>query len=462
MVCIKKERAWNADDVSLLNAVGQILTNALQRKQSEEALQLAYDKMEQRVAQRTTDLAKANESLQQEIAERKQMETEKEKLTEQLIYAQKMEAIGTMAGGIAHDFNNILMPIIGYAEMTMLDLAPGSENWKNLNQIVMGGKRAKELIRQILTFSRQTDHASRPIHLEPLVKETLKLMRSSLPSTIEIRESIDPDCAILGNPTRMHQLLMNLCTNASQAMRLGNGTLTISVDEVRYRERVVADGLKLEPGRYVRLQVSDTGQGIQESIQSRILEPYFTTKPPDQGTGLGLSVVHGIVKKHGGHLTFSSKVNEGTTFQVFFPKYSGSMADENPMPEYNVTGGSEQIWVLDDDRAIAMMEQKMLQNLGYTARAFTRGDQLIEEFKNNGDGVDLIITDMTMPNLTGAELARQLIILRADIPIILCTGFSENIDAAKAKQIGIRQYLMKPVVMKELAHAVRKVLDDLS
>jgi signal transduction histidine kinase/ActR/RegA family two-component response regulator len=461
VACVENDRRWSSDEIVLLQAMGQIFTNALQRKQAEEALQRSHDALEQRVAERTTDLAEANLSLQQEIAERKRMEAEKERLADQLIYAQKMEAIGTMAGGIAHDFNNILMPIMGYAEMTRLKSVPGSESWENLDHIIKAGNRAKELIRQILTFSRQTDHDSKPVDLKPLVRETLRLMRSSLPSTIEIRESIDPDVGgIMGNATQIHQLLMNLCTNASHAMREGGGILTVSVDEIRYHDRTLLNGHPLEPGSYIRLRVSDTGQGIRESIKKRVLEPYFTTKSPDEGTGLGLSVVHGIVKKHGGHLTFSSEVNKGTTFQIIFPEQSACAADEKVEPGPIVQGGTEQIWVLDDDEAIATMEQKMLQSFGYAARVFIRSDQLLAEFEKNRDRVDLVITDMTMPNLTGVDLARQLIALRADIPIILCSGFNENIDAAGAKAMGIREYIMKPVVMKELAHVVRKVLDE--
>ncbi len=460
VACIQDERCWSKDEISLLKAMGQIFTNALQRKQAEEDLQRSHDDLEQRVVERTADLATANQSLQQEINERKRAEAEKEKLVEQLIYAQKMEAIGTMAGGIAHDFNNILMPILGYAEISKLNLVPGSENWKNLDQIISAGNRAKDLIRQILTFSRQTDHGSKPINLEPLVKETLKLIRSFLPSTIEIRESIDPCVGdIMASPTQIHQLLMNLCTNAHHAMREHGGILAVCVDRIRHDDVAATHGRQLEPGNYVRLRVSDTGRGIRQSIQNRILEPYFTTKAPDEGTGLGLSVVHGIVKKHGGHLTFSSEVDQGTTFQILFPESSISRTDEIAQTEQILPGGSEYIWVLDDDETISLMEQKMLQSLGYTARAFTCSDRFMEEFIKIGSGVDLVITDMTMPTRTGAQLARQLIDLRADIPIILCTGFSESIDAAKARAIGIRGYLTKPVVLKELAETVRKVLD---
>jgi ABC-type amino acid transport substrate-binding protein/signal transduction histidine kinase/ActR/RegA family two-component response regulator len=461
VACIQNERHWSNDEITLLQAMAQIFTNALQRKQAEEALQRSHDELEQRITERTTDLAEANVSLQQEIAERKRMEVEKEMLAEQLIHAQKMEAIGTMAGGIAHDFNNILMPIMGYAEMTKLTLAPGLEGWKYLDHIINAGNRARDLIKQILTFSRQTGHDAEPVNLKALVKETLRLMRSSLPLAVEIRESIDPNVGdIIGNPTQIHQLLMNLCTNARHAMRERGGILTVSVDEVRYPDGTALEGHPMESGTYIRLRVGDTGQGIQESIKSRILEPYFTTKAPDEGTGLGLSVVHGIVKKHGGHLTFSSEVNKGTTFQILFPGQSAATADETVEPEQIAQGGTEHIWVLDDDNVIAQMMQRMLKNLGYNARAFTRSDQLIGEFKKNGGRVDLVITDMTMPNLTGVELARQLIDLRADIPIILCSGFDETIDEAGAKEFGIREYLMKPVDMKELAGVVRKVLDE--
>ncbi len=458
---IQSGRHWSSDEIILLQAMGQIFTNALQRKQAEEALQCSHDELEQRIAERTSDLAEANVSLQQEIAERKRTEAEKERLAGQLIHAQKMEAIGTMAGGIAHDFNNILMPIMGYAEMTKLKLAPGSESWENQDHILNAGMRAKELIRQILTFSRQTGQDSEPVDLKPLVEDTLRLIRSSVPSTIEIRDSIDPDVGtIMGNPTRIHQLLMNLCTNAHHAMREGGGVLTVSVDEFRCRDGTLLNGHPLEAGSYIRLQVSDTGHGIHDSIRNRILEPYFTTKPPDKGTGLGLSVVHGIVKKHGGHLTFSSKVNEGTTFQILIPKRTASTVGATIQTETTAPGGTEQVWVLDDDETIAELVRKMLHSLGYKARAYARSDQLIRDFNINGDRVDLVITDMTMPVMTGVELARRLIEMRADIPVILCSGFNETIDAAKAKAIGIREYMMKPVVMKELASVVRKVLDE--
>jgi signal transduction histidine kinase/ActR/RegA family two-component response regulator len=456
---IQDERQWEEDEVALLQAMGQIFTNALQRKQAEEALQCSYEELEKRVIERTADLAKANENLQQEINDRKRMEVEKERLTEQLIQAQKMEAIGTMAGGIAHDFNNILMPILGYAEMTQQDLSPGTQNWDYLEQIVGASKRAKELVRQILTFSRQTEDESRPIKLEPLVKETLKLLRSSLPPNITINESIRQGVSdIMGSPTQIHQLLMNLCTNAQHAMREKGGMLSVSVDETTLREEDVTPRLDTAPGDYIRLRVHDTGVGIDASIQDRILEPYFTTKGASGGTGLGLSVVHGIVKKHKGHLAFYSEPQKGTTVQVLFPKIPITADVERKEPEQKLIGGCEHIWVLDDDRTIAQMEKRMLQSLGYDVRAFTQCSQLIEEFKKNADTVDLVITDMTMPELTGSDVAREILGLRPDIPIILCSGFNESIDENKAKAAGIREYLMKPVIMKELADTVRKVL----
>jgi signal transduction histidine kinase/ABC-type amino acid transport substrate-binding protein/ActR/RegA family two-component response regulator len=457
---VQDGREWKEDEVAVLQAMGQIFTNALQRKQTEEALRRSNEDLEKRVVERTADLAKANENLQQEINDRKQMEIEKEKLTKQLIQAQKMEAIGTMAGGIAHDFNNILMPIMGYAEMTKQSMSPGTQNWDFLEQIVDASKRAKDLVGQILTFSRKTDDEYRPIKLTPLIKETLKLIRSSLPSSIAIREDIEAsEGDIMGSPTQIHQLLMNLCTNAYHAMRKNGGTLSVSIDETILRQEDVTPRFNLKSGRYIRLRVNDTGHGIDPGIRDRILEPYFTTKNANEGTGLGLAVVHGIVQKHKGHLAFYSELNQGTTVQVLFPNITVAVKDEIKETDAELTGGTECIWVLDDDQTIAHMEKRMLESLGYKVRAFIHCSQFIEEYKKNVHEVDLVITDMTMPTLTGTQVAREVMELRPEIPIILCSGFNEDMDESKAKAVGIRAYLMKPIIMKELADTVRKVLN---
>ena len=433
----------------------------VRRKTAEEALQQTHNELECRIAERTADLAEANRTLQQEINDRKQMEIEKENLVKQLIQSQKMEAIGTMAGGIAHDFNNILMPIMGYTELTLSNLPAGAKDRDYLQQVMRASHRAKDLVKQILTFSRQDENEKQPIEVNPLVKETVKLLRSSLPSTIEIRETIDSrDSCILGCPTQIHQVVMNLCTNAYHAMRMGGGVLGVTISNTPPDQ--IEPTVPLEPanGDFVHLSVSDTGHGIDASIKDRILEPYFTTKPTDEGTGLGLSVVHGIVKNHGGHLTFHSEPDKGTTFHIFFPRIDRPNDHAEADIVEGIRGGDETIWVVDDDLMIAHMEKSMLKHFGYRVRVFTDSRDLWEAFADSTDPVDLVVTDMTMPKMTGAELAQKIIAIKPDLPIVLCSGFSETIDDQKAKALGIREFIMKPVVMNDLAETVRRLLDE--
>ena len=461
IVSTKARRQWSDDEINLLEAVGQIFCNALQRKATEEALQQTHNELECRIEERTADLAMANRTLQQEINDRKQMEIEKENLAKQLMQSQKMEAIGTMAGGIAHDFNNILMPIMGYTELTLSNLDKGSKDRDYLQQVIRASHRAKDLVKQILTFSRQDENEKRPIETGPLVKETVKLLRSSLPSTIEIRETIDsPDGCILGCPTQIHQVVMNLCTNAYHAMRRKGGVLGVTVSHTLPTpiDDMVPPAL-IEDG-FVRLTISDTGHGIDPTIKDRILEPYFTTKPAEEGTGLGLSVVHGIVKSHKGHLTFQSEPEKGTTFHLFFPRITGPDTPADAGLVKQIRGGQETIWAIDDDAMIAHMEKSMLAHFGYQVRVFTDSHALWEAFQSSPDAVDLVVTDMTMPKLTGAELAEKIIGIRPDLPIVICSGFSETIDDQKARAKGIREFIMKPVVMNDLAEAVRRLLDE--
>jgi len=430
------------------------------RQEVEKALQQTQDDLERRIEERTADLAKTNVCLQQEINDRKITEEEKEKLLKQLIQSQKMEAIGTMAGGIAHDFNNILMPILGYTELTMNSLPARSRNHGYLQQVVNAGHRARDLVTQILTFSRHDEYDKHPVRIQPLVKETTKLLRSSLPATIEIHEAVAPgDSCVLGCPTQIHQVVMNLCTNAYHAMRDRGGRLTVTVAESGPDRPDALVPPELAGKEVVRLSVADTGHGIDNAIKERILEPYFTTKSKDEGTGLGLSVVHGIVKNHGGHLAFQSETGKGTTFHVLFPKIQASEADREDHAAEHISGGSEHIWVLDDDPMIAQMEKSMLERFGYRVQAFTDGETFLKAFEQSTNRIDLILTDMTMPKMTGADLAREIIAIRPDIPIVLCSGFNETIDEEKAKSIGFREFIMKPVVMRQLADTVRKVLD---
>jgi PAS domain S-box-containing protein len=402
----------------------------------------------------------AVEGIAHDISSRILAEKQLAKAQESLQQSQKMEAIGTLAGGIAHDFNNILTPIIGYTEIGQLGLPEDSKGWKNAQEVLKAANQAKELIRQILTFSRHTEKEKKPVLLQALVKEALQLLRASIPATIEIRESVDPNCdAISANPSQMHQILMNLCTNAYSAMRDEGGILVISLAEIEISPDNYIANLDLQPGRHLRLEVSDTGTGIEKDKLERIFEPYFTTKPKDEGTGLGLSVVHGIVTSHGGHITVYSEPGQGSTFHVYLPVLVKLQTRDEPQLTEEISGGSERILLVDDDEVIGCLEKEQLESLGYQVTALTSGVEAAETFRQAPQNIDLVVTDMTMPNKTGAELSQELLKIKPDIPIILCTGFSDLIDKEKAAVIGIQEYLMKPVGRKDLARAVRNALD---
>ncbi len=401
------------------------------------------------------------EGIAHDISKRILAEKQLLKTQERLRQSQKMEAIGTLAGGIAHDFNNILTPIIGYTEMTQLDLAADSNNWQNLQEVRNAASRATELVKQILTFSRQAEKEKKPVLLQTLAKEVLKLLRSSIPTTIEIKESIDQNCAaILANPTQMHQILMNLCTNSYYAMREKGGVLAVSLTEIDISpDDCNITNFNLKAGKHLRLEVSDTGSGIAKDKLERIFEPYFTTKAKDEGTGLGLSVVHGIVTSHGGHITVYSEIGQGTTFHVYLPAIEKQQTTDGPLSPEEVRGGTERILLVDDDEAIGCMTKQLLEKLGYKLTMLMSGTEAAETFAKAPHDIDLVITDMTMPNMTGAELSQKILKIRPDMPIILCTGFSELIDKDKAIALGIKEYLMKPVSRKVLAKTVRKLLD---
>ncbi len=406
------------------------------------------------------DTVVAVEGIAHDVTRRIAAEKQLVKTKERLMQSQKMEAIGTLAGGIAHDFNNILTPIIGFTEITQLDLPEDSKGWADLQEVYNAANRARELVKQILSFSRQTEEEQKPVLFQVLVKETLKLLRATIPATIEIRESICSACeAINANPSQMHQILMNLCTNAYYAMRDGGGILAVSLEEIEISPTNTIPTLDLQSGRYLRLEVSDNGSGIEEDKLERIFEPYYTTKPKDEGTGLGLSVVHGIVASHGGHITVYSEPGKGTTFHVYLPVIAKQKNTEESLVQAPVVGGSERIMLVDDDKIIVRMEKEQLESLGYKVEAYTDALTASKAFRDSQDIIDLVITDMTMPNMTGAELSQEILKIRSDIPIILCTGFSELIDREKAASLGIKEYLMKPVEKKKLAEAIRKVLE---
>ena len=387
--------------------------------------------------------------------------TERKTLENRLRQAQKMEAIGTLSGGIAHDFNNILAPILGFAEMALESIPAGSQPANDIREVVKAAIRAKELVKQILSFSRQTEHELQPLRIQLVIKEALKLLRATIPATIEIRQDIKMECnPILADPTQIHQLIMNLCTNAYHAMRETGGVLGVSLTPIELDSEDLHTKINLHPGKYVQLEVSDTGHGMTQSVKERIFEPYFTTKGKGEGTGLGLSVVHAIIKSLNGDITVYSELGKGTSFRVYFPaieQEAKKLTDKEtngPLPT-----GHERIMVVDDDEIIVQMEQQMLRSLGYEVTAFTDSEQSLKSLQSRPNDFDLIITDMTMPGITGDILAKQVLKIRPDLPIILCTGFSELITEDKAKAIGIKEFIMKPIIKRTFAETVRKVLD---
>jgi PAS domain S-box-containing protein len=396
-----------------------------------------------------------------DITERKQAEEEKKKLEAQLTQVQKLESIGTLAGGIAHDFNNILAAIIGYTELAMNDISEPTKAWGELKEVRKAGDRAKSLVSQILAFSRQTETKHSPLTLQPIIKESIKMMRSVIPTTIEIRQNLVDSGLVMSDPTQINQIVMNLCTNAVHAMDWTGGVLEVSLKRVSINGDAKTPDLDLPPGRYVKLSVSDTGQGMTPEVMARIFDPYFTTKEVGRGTGLGLSVVHGIVKSHGGVITCRSTYGEGSVFDIYLPEIDTKDESSNPHLERVLLPiGTESILFVDDEPVLIELAKKMIENLGYTVLTRTSSIEALELFRNNPSKFDLVITDMTMPAMTGDKLAQRMMEIRQDIPIILCTGYSEYITEERAKRIGIREFVMKPLVVKELSKTIRKVLDE--
>lgn len=380
------------------------------------------------------------------------------RLEKELRQAQKMEAIGTLAGGIAHDFNNILTAIIGYTEIARCRVENGTPACRNLDQVLKAATRARDLVKQILTFSRQAEQELRPVQIAPIIEEALKLLRSSLPTTIEIRKSLllgSEQGVVLSDSTQIHQVMMNLCANAAHAMRTRGGVLDVTLCEsfigAEHRR------LDLEPGRYVQITISDTGHGMDAGVLERIFDPYFTTKEPGEGTGMGLAVVQGIVRKHGGAISVHSELGKGATFEVYLPRVEEMASPVVEILEQSQRG-SESILFVDDEKGLADLGKEMLESLGYKVTAKTSSPDALEEFRAAPENYDLIITDMTMPVMTGVDLAKRITGIRPGIPIILCTGFSEALMRKQSQTCGICEILLKPYALKTLAKAIRTSL----
>lgn len=380
------------------------------------------------------------------------------KLEKDLRQAQKMEAIGTLAGGIAHDFNNILTAIIGYAELDRLSAASDTPQSTNLEQVLKAATRARDLVKQILTFSMKAEHEHKPIILAPVINEVLKLLRSSLPTTIEIRQNIESaEGAVLADPTQIHQVLMNLCTNSAHAMRSG-GVLEVGLSEVDTLSSGIPGCPNLKPGRYLKLSVSDNGHGMDSETVERIFDPYFTTKKPGEGTGMGLAVVQGIVKNIDGTILVSSRQGKGTTFSIYLPRTSAAAPPVEEELE-SLPRGSERIIFVDDEPDLAELGKEMLEAVGYRVAAFTSSTEALDTIKNQPEDFDLLITDMTMPLLTGLELSDEIRKIRPDLPIIICTGFSDLLNGEQKRVTGVREVIMKPYAIGYLAKAIRGALD---
>jgi PAS domain S-box-containing protein len=386
--------------------------------------------------------------------------TERRRTEEKLSQVQKMEAIGTLAGGIAHDFNNILSAIMGYTEILKLQADAAGPTSEKLNRILQASHRARELVHQILAFSRQQEEELQPVQIGLIAREALKLLRASIPATIEFETAISRETgAVLADPTRIHQVLMNLCTNASHAMLDKGGTLTVSLNAVSLDDDSAAKIPDLESGAYVQLVVADTGHGMEPSVQQRIFEPYFTTKEQGIGTGLGLAAVHGIVKRTGGAIEVFSTPGAGSTFKLYFPMIAADTLEE-PAQQAALQYGNETILLVDDDEIVIEMTRDMLAAFGYEVDLRMSSIDALKVFRHHPDRYDLVLTDQTMPQLAGDGLVEKIREIRPDIPVILCTGFSDTLSPGKMKRLGINGFLMKPIVMRDLADTIRAALDQ--
>jgi PAS domain S-box-containing protein len=385
-------------------------------------------------------------------------DTKRVLLEKDLRQAHKMEAIGTLAGGIAHDFNNILSGILGYAEIALMKLPTGINPTEYLYQVMKAANRAKELVHQILTFSRLTESEQRPVKLEPIIEEVCNLMRASLPTTIDIDKNIQSKATIMADPVQIHQVVMNLCTNAGQAMKTKGGQLSITLTDTILTQAFADKHHAIVPGDFVCISIADTGEGIAPEIMDRIFDPFFSTKSKTEGTGLGLSVVHGIVSKLAGVIEVASSP-QGTRFEVYLP-----IIEEFPAPVHSevvlIPRGTESIVLIDDEDFQVDIGTQMLQSMGYAVTGFCNSTQALKYILDNPHAVDLVLTDMTMPHITGTALANQLLKAIPHLPIILCTGYSDQVTPEKALSMGIRGFVFKPVIMKDMAQKVREVLDS--
>ena len=387
--------------------------------------------------------------------------TERNKLEQHLAVSQKMEAIGTMAGGIAHDFNNILSAIVGYADLASFEVQADSRIGSHLESILSACGRAKTLVEQILTFSRKADREKVLLDLKLVIEESLKLLRATLPSTIEIRTHFQAEsCPVAAEPVQLHQVLLNIGTNAAHAMREHDGVLEISLNRLDFDENTARQHQNLNPGEYYLVSIRDTGYGMTPEVMNRIFEPFFTTKALGEGTGLGLAVAHGIVRDHGGAIGAYSEPGKGSTFNIYLPVAQGQAISPKTVESGALPMGRERILLVDDEKTLVDVGQQILEKLGYQVTGYDSSRSALEAFLAQPDSFDLVITDQTMPGLSGTDLAGEVLKVRPGMPIVILTGYSANISDEKAKSLGVKKILMKPLVVRDVAWVVRNALDD--
>jgi PAS domain S-box-containing protein len=448
----KSRTIFTEDELSLMKTVADQVATALERKRLLDLEKKRSRELEMRVQERTAELEQAYKKLEKEVAERARIEG-------QLRHSQKMEAIGTLAGGIAHDFNNILAAIIGFAEMVEEDIPLGKPRVQHVQRVISAATRGRELIQQILAFSRKTGHARYPLSLSAITKETAQLLSASIPATINISLDITATSdTVLATPVEVQQILMNLATNAALSMEEKGGTIQINIKEIYVDADSSALEAEMVPGDYVQLMVSDTGSGMTQEVMERIFEPFFTTREVGRGTGMGLAVVYGIVKSLHGNITVESEPGAGTTISVLLPK-AMCTADAGADSLEQIQGGKERILFVDDEEFLVEWGQALLERIGYEVTSLNSSEEALKIFSAEPSRFDLVITDQTMPGATGLQLAKELLRLRPGIPIILCTGHSDFVTQDRLKGSGIREFLLKPLTKKVLAEAIRRALN---
>jgi signal transduction histidine kinase/ActR/RegA family two-component response regulator len=431
----------------------------IQLEQEKENVKTANNALEIRVDERTHQLSTANLDLKKEIEIRQKFERERAELEKQLFQLQKMETIGTLAGGIAHDFNNILTPILGYTDMALEELPAESNLRFDIEQINNAAHRGKNLVQQVLTFSREVDFENKPIRLQPIIAEALNLIKASFPPGVVINQHFEEKIGtVLADSTHIHQIVMNLCMNANHAMMKTGGTLDVRLDEVKLDQRSAEKIPKLKKGEYIRLTISDTGHGMDIKTKERIFEPFFTRKEVGSGSGLGLSVVHGIINNYGGAIIVESTPGKGTTFMIYLPKY-GADTLESDKSDIKPLKGDEQILFVDDEPEITFMGKKMLENLGYKVSISSSSISALEEFKKDPDRYSLLVTDQSMPDISGTELAVLMKEIQPSLKIIIITGYADNLSDEDLSKSGISEVILKPMILDDFSKVIRRVLD---